>query len=202
MAKEIYRSGKFDTILGESSVRLFGRLMWDIVLRKYKDRKTAYKKSYPGSPVPPRLSNNDFLLEQLTDKKARLARISSFSYQNEIFDLAKPAIFLVHGAGTVVEFEKDTSETGQTLRKSPPYIERSGVVGQSGSFAPEILMWVYDRADFTIRLDSETGTFSQLLLDHELGHSPQTGSMQSGLTDPPSPPSRRRRWRWRGNGED
>lgn len=205
MTDEFYRSGEFDTVLGESSVRIFGRLMWDIVLRDFEDRKKAYKSSYPGSPVPPRGSNNNFLLQQLNDKDAKLARISCFSYQNELFDLAKPAIFLVHGVGTKVEFERDTAISGRTLKKSPPYTERSGVVGQTGSFGPEIFMWVYDRADFTIRLDTETGTFTQVLLDYELGQAPQTGSMQGGLSDPPPPPpppGRRRRWRWRGNNDD
>ena len=201
MADERYDSGKFDSLVGDSSIRLFGRLMWDIVLRTIEnDRNDAYGSPIvaPGDPVPPRISHNNFLINQLKSEDARLARISSFSYQNEMFDLAKPAIFLVHGDGTTVEFSRQSGSGGVVLRKSPPYTELSGMVGQKGSFAPEISMWIYDRADFTVRLDSETGSFDQVLLAYELGGPVDNDFMESAGTDPPPTRiRRRRRRRWR-----
>lgn len=199
MTDEPFSSGLYDSLAGDSSIRLFGREMWDIMLRPVEEnRNDAYGQgvSSPNSPVPPRVSQNNFLIDQLSSPDARLARISGFSYQNEYFDLAKPAIFLVHGPGTRVEFLWQAGTDGLTLKKSPTYTERSGMVGQTGSFAPDIFMWVYDRDDFTVRLDTEAGTFDRVLLAAELSTPISSDSMHGGRTDPAAPPrQRRRRWR-------
>ncbi len=198
---ESYFTGNYDTLIGESSVRLFGRLMWDIQLKATTERNKAYEsRPRRGAAGPPRLSENNFLIEQLRSDDARLARISGFSYQSEFFNLAKPAIFLVHGEGTTVEVTREGGIEGLYLRKAPAHTDRTGMVGQHGSYAPDISMWIYDRADFSIRLDTETGTFDQILLAFELGSSIDTGSMHGGAGDPPPPPPRRRhRRRWRGD---
>lgn len=191
-------SGAYDTLASDSSVRLFGRPMWDIVLREPASERTKPYGDIGGGPIPQRLSENDFLIQQLSSDEARLARIMSFSYQNQMFDLARPAIFLVHGEGTQVEFinEGATNPATTFLRRMPTFTDRTGVAGQQGSFAPNICVWLYDRADFTIRLDTETGTFERVLLETELG-GVRSGSMGSGDGDdpPPPPPPRRRRWR-------
>jgi len=194
MSNDVYRSGEFDSLAGDSSVRLFGRLMWDLMLRD----PTTRGEVYSGSPVPPRLSSNSFLLGQLKKADAKLARISSFSYQNELFDLAKPAIFLVHGEGTRVELLDGVAPSQRSLRNRPTFTEHTGVVGQKGSFAPDIFVWMYDRADFTVRLDTETGSFEQVLLAYELGAPVGNDLMESAGTDPPPTGARRRRRRrWR-----
>lgn len=195
-------SGAYDTLLGDSSVRLFGRPMWDIVLRKLDDGRVAPYGEDPSGAILPRLSENDFLVKQISSEEAQLARILAFSYQNQIFDLARPAIFLVHGLGSPVEFIKEGTKKVETtfLRRMPTYTDRSGVAGQTGSFGLSIRVWLYDRADFTVRLDSETGTFERVLLDVELG-SVQSGSMGAGDGDEVPPPRPPRRRRWRGAGD-
>ena len=202
--------GEYDTLVGDSSVRLFGRLMWDIKLQP--DRGRAYEGPDP-SELPPledppaqphRKSRNNFLIDQLKADDAALARIHAFSYQNELFSLARPAVFVVHGDGIEIEFPNEpTDPTSFLLRKVPAYAERSGLAGQKGSFATGMKMWLYDRADFTVRLDTESGTFEQVLLEYELGGGIGSGSMQSGDGDDvPPPPRRRRRYRrWR-SGDD
>ncbi|WP_305984545.1 hypothetical protein [Roseibium sp. MMSF_3544] len=194
-------SGEFDTLASDSSIRLFGRLMWDIQLRERRERIKPYGDQVPGDPIPTRESANDFLVKQLSRGDARLARIMAFSYQNEIFDLARPAIFLVHGKGSPVEFVKEGAQGKENpfLRRMPPYTDRSGVVIQGGSFGPNIKVWLYDRADFTVRLDSDTGTFERVLLEAELGCI-GSGSMGAGDGDDVPPPPRRRR-RWRGSSD-
>lgn len=196
-----FLTGNYDSLLGDSSIRLFGRLMWDIQLRSTLKRNEAYgRDTVEGSPVPPRLSENNFLIKQLRSSDAKLARIAGFSFQSEYFNLAKPAIFLVHGSGTAVENIESFGNPLRNLRKSPSHTERTGMVGQHGSYAPEVSMWVYDRADYSIRLDTETGTFDQILLAFELGSPIDTDSMHGGAGDPPPPPPRRRhRRRWRGD---
>ncbi|WP_422039504.1 hypothetical protein [Roseibium sp.] len=197
-------SGEYDTLVGESSIRLFGRPMWDIVLRKPKSKRIKpYGGRLPSGPIPPRLSENDFLVNQLSSNKARLARIMAFSYQNQLYNLVRPAIFLVHGKGAPVEFTREGADGRENpfLRRMPTYTDRSGVVSQTASFGPYIKVWLYDRADFTIRLDTETGTFERVLLEAELG-SIRSGSMGAGDGDdvpPPPPPPRRRRWRGSGD---
>lgn len=195
--------GHYDSLAGDSSIRLFGRPMWDIILREdVTSRNEIYSDERGSRVLPPRLSDNDFLVKQLQRTDASLARIMTFSYQNQMFDLVRPAIFLVHGLGTDVEFVAEAGGDGLYLRRMPTFTERSGMVGQRGSFSPDIRMWLYDRADFTVRLDTDTGTFEKLLLDYELGGGLASGSMQSGDgDDPPRPPGARRRRRWRGSSD-
>lgn len=53
----------------------------------------------PPPPPPPRLGSNNFLQAQLASPGARLARIYAFSYEGHYYDLAAPALFVVHGPG-------------------------------------------------------------------------------------------------------
>lgn len=188
---DVYRPGEFDSLANDSSIRLFGRLMWDLMLRD----PTTRGQVYTGQPVMPRSSPSNFLVDQLGKEDAKLARIMSFSYQGELFDLAKPTIFLVHGDGTRAENVDGVSPEQLSLRKRPTFTERSGLVGQKGAFAPDIFVWIYDRADFTVRLDTETGSFDQVLLAHELGGSFGDSFMERAVSDPPGRTTRRRRRR-------
>ena len=188
---DVYRPGEFDSLANDSSIRLFGRLMWDLMLRDPSTRGDVYS----GHPVLPRSSPSNFLLDQLAKEDAKLARIMSFSYQGELFDLAKPTIFLVHGDGIRAEHVDDVPPDQLTLRKRPTFTEHSGLVGQKGAFAPDIFVWIYDRADFTVRLDTETGSFDQVLLAHELGGSFGDAFMERAVSDPPARTTRRRRRR-------
>ncbi len=197
--------GGFDTLVDDSNIRLFGRPMWDIKLADIDKRRSAYlgpeppEGDEPTYPYPSYLSSNRFLVNQLLHEKAQLAKIFAFAYQNEIYELAKPAIFLVHGPGIPVEGPFVTGDREVFLRKVPAFTSRSGVVGQRGSFSHEILVWMYHRADFTLRLDIESGSFDNLLLAMEMGGAIDIASMQGGDADAtrrrPRVRSRRRRWR-------
>jgi hypothetical protein len=41
----------------------------------------------------------------------------------------------------------------------------SGVVAADFEFADDVRVWSYDKADYTIRMDVETGMFEDVLLD-------------------------------------
>ena len=203
------QSDGFDTLLSESTVRLFGRPMYDLVLaRTPEERKKFYRgpgsleATHPSIKNVPYRSKNSFLMDQLTqgadatdagEPEAKLARIYSFSYQNEIFDLLKPAIFLVHGDGVEVEksqFLGAKVTRNSSLAQRAAFTERSGISSQGQGFARGIRTWLYDRADFTVRLDSETGTFDRVLLGFELGDF-ETGDhtrMGGGESGPPPRP--------------
>lgn len=198
----------FDTLLSDSSIWLFGREMYDLTLAKSEEeRRRRYKGpselELKQSPRKfrnmPRNSRNSFLMDQLSggasgDAPATLARIYSFSYQNELHDLMKPAIFLVHGVGVDIEqaqfgpFQEQINRS--SLAQRAAYTERSGVSSQGQDFARGMRAWVYDRADFSIRLDVETGTLDRVLLGIEFGdpHFGDHTRMAGGDSGPPPPP--------------
>jgi len=105
---------------------------------------------------------NNFLRRQLKAPGARLARIFGFSYEGHYYDLPKPAMFLVHGPGEPVTVSRHEPRSS---------LETSGVVAREWEFSadartadPELRRWDYDKGDFSIRLDIETGPLEQILL--------------------------------------
>jgi hypothetical protein len=90
--------------------------------------------------------------------------------------MAKPAIFLVHGPGDDPDpriqaagppppppfANPDRSST------SPHGTDFTGTANQDYSFADDMRVWPYDKDDFSVRLDMETGPFEQILLEAEL----------------------------------
>lgn len=111
-----------------------------------------------------RLGQNQFLDRQLSDD-ACFARIYGFSYEGTYYDLPNPTMFLVHGDG---ESATDNSPTGQGSR-APFGPSRSGVAAADYQMANDIMVWNYDKADYTIRMDVVTGMFEQVLLDLYFG---------------------------------
>ena len=70
-----------ETLLTGSRVWLFGRIMKDITLD------------------PKEISGRGALAKALKSDDAALARIYAFGFEGHVVQLAKPAIFLVHGEG-------------------------------------------------------------------------------------------------------
>lgn len=154
-----------ESILQVSSVFLFGRELEDLTIKK------------PGFPAErvKRGGANRFLQDQLEDEFATLARIYAFSYEAGFYELAQPAIFLVHGSGRDPEYPPAAD---QRTTRAPSTVEQTGLAAQIGSFAKDMRVWVYDRGDFTMRLDSLTGTFDDVLLGIESDSAPGIGGMK------------------------
>lgn len=55
------------------------------------------------------------------------------------------------------------------LSTGPSRVDITGQAETSGEFANDIRVWEYDRGDFTLRLDIDTGPFERLLIDREEG---------------------------------
>jgi hypothetical protein len=111
------------------------------------------------------LGDNLFVKKQLMAPDARFARIYAFSYEGQYYVLPKPAIFLVHGDGVPA--------------KNVP-----GVAAKVWEFLGDILAWPYDKGDFSVRLDIETGPLDTILLEEALKSdhsSPQYGSSKVHL---------------------
>lgn len=162
-----------ETLLGQSTIWLFGREMADIKIipkayNKIPDNDDAADAA--DTPVQRGGTHNNLLLSQLSADGATLARIYAFSYQGAFYDLPRPTIFVVHGRGIDPEGSSLAPLPDQaTLSRMPAASGRTGLGSMGGSFTGEIRVWAYDRADFTARLDIETGSFDTVLLAMEIG---------------------------------
>ncbi|WP_274628242.1 hypothetical protein [Arvimicrobium flavum] len=110
-------------------------------------------------------------LEQqlLLDEDPTFARIYGFSFEGFYYDLPWPVVFLVHGEGYPVS-EARTGMFG-TVRaaRAPGDPSQTGLGQADFQFADDIMVWSYDKADYTIRMDVETGMFEDVLLAAMLG---------------------------------
>src|SRR4051812_47691649 len=162
-----------EALFTQSAIWIFGRVLDDIeiVVKKYEQIPTK-EGDEDATDTPPRRGQNNFLLEQLRHRESKpsFARIYAFSYEGHYHDLDRPTVFLVHGAGIDPEGPagRTPAEEGDISRQ-PPHVGRTGVGTQMGNFGRGMRAWAYDRADFTLRLDVDTGSFDLLLLSQELG---------------------------------
>ena len=118
----------------------------------------VFEKSGRGGRL--QLGQNSFLEKQLDLDDASLARIYGFSYEGTYFELARPTIFLVHGegdlaAGVLTKLNEVRGPIGSTT---------TGIAASDFQFAAELRVWCYDKSDYTIRMDVETGMFEDVLL--------------------------------------
>ncbi len=150
-----------ETLLSSSNVLLYGRVLRDLKFEFVPpDKPGPNQKTSP----PPRLCSNNFLLNQLKKGDVHPARIYGFSYEGHYYDLPRPAIFLVHGPGDDPELPRPAAPRARVSR-APSDADRTGTANQDYSFAEDMRVWSYDKADFSVRLDVETGPFEQILLE-------------------------------------
>ncbi|TBD25565.1 hypothetical protein [Rhizobium ruizarguesonis] len=160
-----------ETLLGVSAVYLFGRQLSDLILRG-----SVYK------PLGvPKSGKNNFLRRQLGADDAALARIYAFSFEGAFIELARPAIFVVHGSGADPDGPPPNAIAYDRLSRSPGSSARTGLGSQIGALAKDMRVWVYDKGDLSMRLDAETGTFEQILLSAEVSADPR-GTASGGLS--------------------
>jgi len=72
--------------------------------------------------------------------------------------MPKPALLIVHGPGNQVSQE--------SWRNDRSSVDQSGVVAREWEFAGayDLVYWEYEKGDFSLRLDTDAGTFEQLVL--------------------------------------
>jgi hypothetical protein len=183
-----------ETLLSPSNILLYGRVLTDLTLDLPRDPTldsptsatsrrgagtTRATSTGSGSMVastasspPQKGGQNRFLERQLTADKnvpervPKLARIYGFSYEGHYYDLARAAIFLVHGPGDDPEAPRPAPDS--RVARAPADADRIGIAYTDRSFADDIKVWTYDKGDFSIRLDPETGPLEQILLQAEL----------------------------------
>jgi hypothetical protein len=154
-----------ETLMSSSQVLLFGRKLEDLVIQPPGGDPTH--NPFVGA----RGGNNKLVEMQLPN--ANIARIYGFSYEGTYHDLPRPTLFLVHGDGEEAETVADPRGGGgggnpvaaKRTARSPDDPSRTGLAVAEFSFADGLRVWSYDKADYTIRMDVETGMFEQVLFD-------------------------------------
>jgi hypothetical protein len=126
--------------------------------------KQRFKKLNKSAKHAARHGKNKQLGDQLAED-AQFARIYGFSYEGTYYELPDPTLFLVQGEG---ESATDSLPPEQAAR-APFGPSRSGVASADYQMADDILVWAYDKADYTIRMDAMTGMLEQVLLDIYFG---------------------------------
>lgn len=105
------------------------------------------------------LGKNNFLAAQR--EGGIFARVYGFSFEGIYYDLPRPTLFLVHGPGELVT----DPQPNRNAARAPTNPSLTGLGAADFQFSDELYVWSYDKSDFTIRMDVETGMFEQVLLD-------------------------------------
>jgi hypothetical protein len=161
-----------ETLLSASRIKLYGRVLTDLQI----DQSAG---SPPEATHPNELGQNQFLRRQMVDtsgspptSQAVLARIYAFSYGGHFYELSVPSIFLVHGSGEdvtpTVPVQKGKGKPGDLAGEgavAPGTVDETGVPAKGWDFMEDIRMWQYDKGDFSMRLDVDSGQFEQILLE-------------------------------------
>ena len=170
-----------ETLLSPSNILLYGRVLQDLKFEFVRPPKTAAAEVKPDKKnceseavltppdAPPRLGANNFLEDQLAEQPV-VVRVYGYSFEGHYYDMAKPAIFLLHGPGSDPEaFRPGLATPEARVSRAPADADRTGVAGQDGSFSEDMRVWSYDKGDFSIRMDTESGSFEEILLGSECG---------------------------------
>jgi hypothetical protein len=172
-----------ESLLTPSAIKLYGRIIAGLTIDVANARDE--------------LGGNRFLREQLErpagEPKPALARIYGFSYFGRYTALSHPAIFLVHGDGVPASPRapivsqrnadnagalaidplpgngaNDPATTGR-FSTGPTSVDLSGQAVKCCEFSSDLLVWEYDRGDFSLRMDIDSGPLERILIEAELG---------------------------------
>jgi hypothetical protein len=122
--------------------------------------------------VEKRKFGNKMLESQWAGEDPKLARIYGFGFEGTYYELPNPTVFLVHGKGESVtdgNLPSGPSLKEEHASRAPTNPSLSGVAAADFQFSDDVMMWSYDKADYSIRMDIETGMLEQILLDAYFG---------------------------------
>jgi len=167
-----------ESLLTPSAIKLYGRVIEGLTV----DVENARNE----------LGASRFLRAQLAQGvQPHLARIYGFSYFGHYTALARPAIFLVHGDGELAsprapivsqrnpenegllgidplpgDGANDPGSTGR-FGTGPTSVDLSGQAVKCCEFSSDVRVWEYDRGDFSLRLDIDSGPLERILIERE-----------------------------------
>jgi hypothetical protein len=122
------------------------------------------------------IGGNQFLRAQLDAPGRQLAAVYSFAFEGRFCELPKPAIFLVHGNGVAVSsvgHGRTTLDVAGVIAKEWEFSESSNPDDPPKN---ELRVWEYDKGDFSMRMDVETGSLEQILLMAMMRGGPALGA--------------------------
>jgi hypothetical protein len=139
-----------DTLMGQSRVLIYGRVL--------KGIKISVEDLSDG------MGFNKLLRNQFGDKDTSkkvepgLAAVYGFEFEGHYYDLSAPTVLLVHGSGA-------TPKAAGAVVESDPKL------------AGDVTVWSYDKADFSMRLDIDSGPIESILLEQALDDEGLAGEM-------------------------
>jgi len=137
-----------ETLLSPSNILLFGRVLEDLVIRTQPKDKAGSKGGEGGS-----LGTSGQLEQQLRSEGAAFARIYGYGQNGLYHVLPRPALFLVHGQG------EPASRVLSGLGREGGGDQTQGIPMP----LDDLRVWSYDKADYSIRMNMQSGTVEQLL---------------------------------------
>jgi len=96
----------------------------------------------------------------------------AFTFEGFFYELPRPVLFLVHGPGLPASDAKAGLLGGPRRARAPGEPSLTGLGSADFQFSEDIMVWSYDKADYTIRMDVETGMFEDVLLAAMSGGGP------------------------------
>lgn len=162
-----------ETLLSPSNVLLFGRKVEDLAVIKPPARTGGGQDDPRHGPFAEDRKGVESQIEQQLKSGAGtaadlpiFARVYGFSFEGTYYELPRPVLFLVHGPGRPASEGRGASPK---RARAPTEPSLTGLGSADFDFADDIMVWSYDKADYTIRMDVETGMFEQVLLEAMLG---------------------------------
>jgi hypothetical protein len=149
-------------MLRQGNVKLIGEPFPELILNPAVHPGGPTGQAGPGGappagpiaqPGPP-----GALGAQLLDPTAQFARIYGFSFEGHYYDLARPVLMLVHGPGIPIPL----------IPPPPPSMLDSDQAVREWEFSGGLFQWNYDKMTMSIRLDIESGSLEQILLEAAL----------------------------------
>ncbi len=130
-------------LLEHSKILIYGRVVAGVTL-------DAPPADDANSDEDDALIDPEILKRAGVDKK--LATVFGFEFEGHYYDLPKPAILLVHGE------PKSPQDAGAVVESDPKLMD-------------DIKVWSYDKADFSVRLDVDSGPLEDILLEKAVNDS-------------------------------
>jgi hypothetical protein len=103
------------------------------------------------------------------------ARVYGFSFEGTYYELPRPALFLVHGDGYPATEARTGVRGIVRAARGLGSPSLTGLAAADFQFAEDLRVWSYDKADYTIRMDVESGMFEDVLLPMIDGGGPGVG---------------------------
>lgn len=139
-----------DSLMGQSRILIYGR--------ELKGIKFSIDDMSDGPGFNKLLRNQFADKDAKGDEKPQLATVYGFEFEGHYYDLSVPTVLLVHGSGA------KPKKAGAVVETDP-------------KLANDVKVWAYDKADFSMRLDVDSGPLESILLEQALEDSDLAAEM-------------------------